>query len=170
MAVILVVGAMILWKQRSVRFGLDILWGLTVWGLMHMAGGNIRVGDDVLYGLVLVPLVPAYDILRYDQVVHAFGFGVATLIGHHLLVPYLREGITRWGVLSFLIVLMGCGFGAINEVIEFIAVVIMPETGVGGYTNTALDLVFNLVGAAMAAGVLRVRRESAVRAGCPIQT
>ena len=160
--VILIVGGLILAKQRTVRFDLTILWGISLWGLIHMAGGNLRVGDDVLYGLVLVPLIPSYDILRYDQVVHAFGFGVSTLIAHHLLRPYLREGITRWGALSVLIVLMGCGFGAINEVIEFIAVVVMPETGVGGYTNTALDLVFNLLGAIGAVMFLSWRRRSEV--------
>lgn len=46
-----------------------------------------------------------------------------------------------------LIALMGCGFGAINEIVEFLAVVALPETGVGGYANTLLDLVFNFVGA-----------------------
>jgi hypothetical protein len=72
--VILIVAAWVVWKQRSVRFDLPILWGLTIWGLLHMAGGNIRVGDDILYGLQLIPVV-----LRYDQLVHAFGFGTGTL-------------------------------------------------------------------------------------------
>lgn len=150
-AVILLVAAWILWKQRRIRLSLPILWGLTVWGILHMAGGNVRVGDGVLYGVVLVPLIPAYDVLRYDQVVHMFGFGVATLLCQHLLRPYLREGIERIGTLLFLVVLMGSGFGAINEIIEFIAVLAMPETGVGGYTNTLLDLVFNLIGGVLAA-------------------
>ncbi len=157
-AVILIVGAMILWKQRSLRFGPTILWGLTIWGLAHMAGGNIRIGDGILYSLVLVPLVPAYEVLRYDHAIHAFGFGVTTLLCYHLLKPYLKEGITRWGMLLFLIVLMGSGFGAINEIVEFVAVATMPETGVGGYTNTALDLVFNLIGGVGAVGYLAWRR------------
>ncbi len=150
-AVILLVGAWILWKQRRIKFGLPILWGLTAWGIMHMAGGNVRVGDGVLYEVILVPLIRDYDILRYDQVVHMLGFGIATLLCHHLLRPYLRDGIERTGTLLFLVVLMGSGFGAINEIIEFIAVVAMPETGVGGYTNTLLDLVFNLIGGVVAA-------------------
>ena len=151
-------------KQRQIRFDRSILWGLTVWGLLHMAGGNLRVGNGVLYGLTLIPLVPRFDIVRYDQLVHTFGFGVATLIGHHLLRPYLREGIDRWGTLSFLIVLMGAGFGALNEIVEFIAVVAMPETGVGGYENTLLDLVFNLIGGILAVVWLTCQRKRAAAA------
>jgi putative membrane protein len=158
--VVLIVGGLILWKQHAVRFDLPILWGLTIWGLMHLAGGNVRVGGEVLYNLVLVPLVSEpYNILRYDQVVHTFGFGVATLVCHHLVRPYLREGIDRWGTLSFLIVLMGSGFGAINEAIEFLAQVTVPETNVGGYENTALDLVCNLIGGVLAVTFLAWRRK-----------
>jgi hypothetical protein len=152
-AVILLVAAWVVWKQRSVRFDLPILWGLTIWGLLHMAGGNLRVGDDVLYGLQLIPVV-----LRYDQLVHAFGFGTATLVCHHLLKPYLRDGIDRWRTLSILIVLMGSGLGAMNEIIEFIAVKTLPETNVGGYDNTLWDLIFNLIGGLLAVAWLTVRR------------
>jgi len=45
--------------------------------------GNLRVGGEVLYNLQLIPVV-----LRYDQFVHAVGFGTATLVCHHLLRPY----------------------------------------------------------------------------------
>jgi len=148
--VVITVVICILAAQSRVHFGLPILWGLTLWGLLHMAGGNISVGDGVLYEVILIPLVPRHDILRYDQVVHFFGFGVATLVCHHLLCPYLRADVGRWGVLAALIVLMGAGVGAVNEVLEFVAVILVPETGVGGYTNTLLDLVFNLAGAAAA--------------------
>ena len=151
--VILIIAAWVVWKQRSVRFDLPILWGLTIWGLLHMAGGNIRVGDDVLYGLQLIPVV-----LRYDQLVHAFGFGTATLVCHHLLKPYLRDGLDRWRTLSILIVLMGSGLGAINEIIEFIAVKTLPETNVGGYDNTLWDLIFNLIGGLLAVAWLTLRR------------
>ena len=121
-----------------------------------MAGGNVRVGDDVLYGLQLIPVV-----LRYDQLVHAFGFGTATLVCHHLLKPYLREGIDRWRTLSILIVLMGSGLGAVNEIIEFAAVKTLPETHVGGYDNTLWDLIFNLIGGVLAVAWLARRRSVA---------
>jgi len=44
----------------------------------------------------------------------------------------------------------GLGVGALNEIIEFIIAQIVPETGVGGYLNTSLDLVSNLIGAILA--------------------
>ena len=151
--IVLLVAALVLWRQRTVKFTPLILWSLTIWGLLHMAGGNLRVAGDVLYGLQLIPVI-----LRYDQLVHAFGFGTATLVCHHLLLPYLNLEGANWGVLAVLIVLMGCGVGAMNEIIEFFAVVVMPETGVGGYDNTMLDLVFNLIGALLAVTYLTWQR------------
>ncbi len=159
-AVVVMAAALwILWKQRSVKFDLLILWGLTLWGLLHMAGGNVRLADGVLYGANLLSLFPRYHILRYDQIVHLLGFGVATLMCHHLLQPYLHKPLERWWPLAILVVLMGSGLGAINEIIEFIAVETIPETGVGGYQNTLLDLCFNLLGGIIAVMWLTLRRK-----------
>jgi hypothetical protein len=47
------------------------------------------------------------------------------------------------------------GFGALNEVVEFIATRFM-ETNVGDYENTGWDLVANLAGAAIAAVGIRL--------------
>ena len=73
-----------------------------------------------------------------------------TLLCHHMLRRYLRDNIDRRGTLIFLVVLMGSGLGAVNEMIEFLAVLTFPETGVGGYENTMLDIVFNLFGGVLA--------------------
>lgn len=155
--VILVAGGLVVWNQSRIRFDRVVLWGLTLWGLMHMAGGNIRIGDGVLYSMQLVPIAPQHQILRYDQVVHFLGFGVATLVAHHLLRPFLHPNVPISGTMVFLVALMGCGFGALNEIIEFIAVLALPETGVGGYENTMWDLVFNLFGSVTAAVWLWMR-------------
>jgi len=148
--VVIIVVVTIVSLQARVRFARTILWGLTAWGFLHMAGGNVRVGDGVLYEVMLLSLAPRYAILRYDQVTHLFGFGVATLVCHHLLRPHLREGVPGRVTLGALVVLMGSGVGAVNEILEFTAVLLVPETGVGGYTNTLLDLVFNLGGGVLA--------------------
>ncbi len=133
------------------RFDNVILGGLSLWGLAHMAGGGLRVGESVLYKLSLIHLWGSGDslVFKFDQLVHFFGFGVATLVFFHLLRPYLSEKV-NWSVVYFLIVLGGTGFGALNEVLEFMAVAFFSQTGVGGYFNTALDLVFNLLGAIVA--------------------
>jgi len=138
--------------QRVARFPAFILWGLAVWGLAHMAGGGVRVGDGVLYSLVVVPLANAGElaILKYDQIVHFYGFGVATLVLWHVLRRNFPDLDGTKTIYAFA-VLGGMGLGALNELIEFTAVLAFPNTNVGGYFNTALDLVFNTLGALTAA-------------------
>ena len=55
--------------------------------------------------------------------------------------------------------------GAINEIVEFVAVLTMEETGVGGYDNTMCDLVFNLLGGTAAAVLIVRRRKRATEPG-----
>ncbi|MEC9373674.1 MAG: hypothetical protein VYC34_07510, partial [Planctomycetota bacterium] len=52
---------------------------------------------------------------------------------------------------------MGMGLGATNEVIEYAATLLVPETNVGGYVNTARDMVWNMIGSALAAALVVVR-------------
>ncbi len=66
--------------HRRVRLGAALLWSLSAWGLLHMAGGLLHVPDhwptdngSVLYNLWLIP-----GRFKYDQLVHAFGFGITT--------------------------------------------------------------------------------------------
>jgi uncharacterized membrane protein YjdF len=129
-----------------------ILWGLSLWGFMHMAGGGIKVGDGVLYSYQIFHIVGSGEafVLKYDQVVHAFGFFMATLVVLHLLRPYLNEK-ANWKVVYPVAIAAGMGLGALNEIVEFIAVLSFPGTGVGGYYNTAIDLCANGIGATLAA-------------------
>lgn len=136
------------------RFPLHILWGLSLWGLLHMAGGSVPVGDTVLYGYKIYPFLVGEGqlyVLKMDQVIHAFGFGVATLVAHHLLLAHAwRESASRvW--LAVAAVLIGTGLGALNEVIEFLVVLTVEYNGVGDLYNMGLDLIFNLAGALSAA-------------------
>lgn len=139
---------LLLVTRRKSGFTPTILWGLSLWGFLHMAGGGIKVGGDVLYALPLIHIADIGDtmILKYDQVVHFFGFAVATLVVHHLLKRYLSPQ-TNWKVVYPIIIAAGMGLGALNEIVEFAAVLAAENTGVGGYYNTALDLVFNALGA-----------------------
>ncbi|MFP4027741.1 MAG: DUF2238 domain-containing protein [Candidatus Brocadiia bacterium] len=155
--VIVVFFLLILFSQRKVEFPLFILWGLTSWGFLHMGGGHISVGEGRLYDLVLIPIVTRGEdaILRYDHVVHTIGFGMATIVCFHLIKGRLRSD-KRGLVLASLVALMGMGLGALNEVIELIVVLVVPESGVGGYYNTTFDLLFNMIGAILAVLLLRV--------------
>jgi len=150
--VIIVFAVLILLTQRKVEFPLSVLWGLTLWGFVHMAGGHIFLGGTRLYDVVFVHLVKVDndEILRYDQIVHVVGFGVATLVCYHLLSRHLPKGARPTVTLSALVALMGMGLGALNEVIELGVVLVAPQSGVGGYYNTGFDLVSNAVGAILA--------------------
>ena len=132
-------------------FPVPMLWALSFWGLLHMAGGGVPVAGSVLYNLPLVPIaeVQGSVILKYDQAVHAFGFGVTAWLLHFLLTRHYPE--TRGSWTAFALPLFGAmGLGALNEMIEFTAVLAVPDTNVGGYINTALDLCFNALGAFVA--------------------
>lgn len=147
-----------------------ILWLLSIWGLFHMLGGGVWIGDHVLYGQILYPfyLDGDFSLLRYDQVVHAFGFGVAAAMLHGILVR-LAPGVKRFGRIWFP-ALAAMGLSVINEVIEFSAVVLFPDTWVGGYYNVSLDLVFNTLGAFAAVLLIEAvyRPKSAPKPASPI--
>lgn len=149
-------------SNRKMNYPNDILWGLTVWAAMHMSGGGVYVGGAKLYDLMLLPISASYEILKYDQVVHAFGFFVATLVMHHLIAWQLRPGPRGWISLSIVVVMAGLGTGALNEIIEFTATLFFENTGVGGYVNTSLDLVADLVGALAALVFIRIKTSRAV--------
>ena len=166
-ATLLVFLVLIAATQRIARFPVWLLWCLSVWGLAHMAGGGIAVDGAVLYALLLVPIAGAGEltVLKYDQLVHFYGFGVTALVLWHILrrnFPVL-DGTRSIYVFA---VLGSMGLGALNEIIEFVAVVSLPDTNVGGYHNTGLDLVFNAAGAVVAMAAVRMfAKESAAQAG-----
>jgi len=134
--------------QRKAAFPAAILWSLSLWGFAHMAGGGTPVGDTVLYGHVILPIFQSGEIvvLRYDQLVHFYGFGITAWLLWHLLRRHFPNMDGSASIYVFA-VLGSMGLGAVNEMIEFAAVIMFPQTNVGGYVNTALDLVFNAAGA-----------------------
>lgn len=158
--VMLVLIGLVAWTHTRVGFSWLVLWGLAIWGLLHMAGGNIPVGTDsegedvVLYSFRAAPFVP-----RYDQIVHALGFFVATLASWEALRAAVRPlgRLRATPGVAVGVGLMGMGWGALNEVVEFVAVITLPSTNVGGYVNTGWDLVSNLVGATSAALLVYLR-------------
>jgi uncharacterized membrane protein YjdF len=145
--VVLIVALILLVCRLENRFelGAAVLGGLSVWGIAHLAGGVIPLdGDRTLYNAVL-----GVDLLRFDRLVHAFGFGFATLACGKVLARWLPDGRIGPGA-AVLVVLAGLGVGAVNEIVEFGATLFLPETNVGGYVNTGWDLVFDLAGGVVA--------------------
>jgi hypothetical protein len=140
--VLLVGGAAVVAVDRRVRLSRATVWGLIAFGIGHAAGGMVPVGDDTLYGWFLID-----GVVRYDNVQHGVGFGfVGRAVWESLegrLAPPAGE---RASVAWWLIVLGACAAGAVNEVIEYLMVLTIPGTDVGGYDNTARDLIANLIG------------------------
>jgi hypothetical protein len=149
--------------HRSIALTTATLWALSLWGLLHMAGGLVPVPESwpingdirVLYSLWLIP-----ERLKYDQVVHAYGFGVATWVCWQGIRAAIRHGGGDAAPTQGLMVLAataGMGLGALNEVVEFAATLLVPDTNVGGYLNTGWDLVANAIGATAAAILIWLR-------------
>jgi putative membrane protein len=160
-AIMLVLAGVVWGIHQRIGLPRGLIWCLSLWGALHMAGGLMVLPDAFDVGgksAVLYNWHIAGPYFKYDQVVHAFGFGTTTWLcwrGLKALAPDLATP-PGTGALT-LCAAAGVGFGALNEVIEFVITVLVPENNVGGYVNTALDLVYNLVGAVLAAFLIRWR-------------
>ncbi|MCZ6606000.1 MAG: DUF2238 domain-containing protein [Alphaproteobacteria bacterium] len=152
--------AIVAYMDRRVTFSQLALWGLAAWGLLHLAGGQMSIPAEltepgkssVLYNLRLAPFLP-----KYDQVIHAYGFGISVVVAHEALSAHFKRTLPINWPLGAALFLIGLGLGAVNEIIEFTLVLVVPETNVGGYRNTGWDLVSNGVGALAAVFALKAR-------------
>lgn len=125
-----------------------VILGLPLLAIAHLAGGLIRIGNDVLYNASAG--LPAFE---YDHFVHATGVLLGTIV---LWSLFLRPHVDppRRPKLVAVCVLAGLGLGAVNETIEFLTTLAHSGAHVGGYSNTGWDLVSNVVGGATAAAWL----------------
>lgn len=120
--------------------------------VVHLAGGLVQVGDDVLYNTS-----PGPELLRYDHFGHALGVFVGALLVWEVLV---RDAfaVTGRGSLVAVTMLAALGLGAVNEAVEFVATLAHGGSHVGGYTNTGWDLVTNTFAGLLAGVVIHRRR------------
>jgi hypothetical protein len=158
--VVLLAGGVLV-ARSHLRVGLSqpTIWGLVLFGVGHVAGGMVPVGDGILYEVWLLD-----GVVRYDNLQHAVGFG---FVGRATW-EVLRHRFVVTGddvpVVAFWIVVLGAtGFGAVNEIAEYVLTLTLEATKVGGYDNTARDLVANLTGGVLlgwvtARGAGRARR------------
>ncbi len=157
-AIVIAVSVVVVLIHRRVNFSQTALMLLSVWGLIHMLGGLVYVpahwitdnNSGVLYSWWLIPYY-----LKYDNVAHAYGFFVATWVTWECVrtIPGLRKPTVAVLTLCWL---AGMGLGSLNEILEFIAVLTIPNTNVGGYINTGWDLVANAIGALVAVTVVKL--------------
>lgn len=153
-ATLVILIGLLAWADRTMKFQPIAKWGFLAWMLMHMAGGSLYIGETRLYDLILLPIIgEPYSILKYDQFVHFFCYVVFTGLMFSVLKMITRPAPNRF-LFSLILVLAASSVGAFNEIIEFAAVVFFGSTGVGGYHNTCIDLIMNLLGSTCAATIL----------------
>ena len=157
--IVIIMGGVLLTTSYS-KFPQWLLWLLSFWGLMHILGGAVHIDGGVLFGYRIYPFLDLggdFYILKYDQVVHMYLYGVVTFMAHHLLRTTLAIRAHTKLIVLFSI-MASVGVSALNEIMEFIIAVTVERNGVGGYENAMLDLIFNLSGAILALCLYRLCR------------
>jgi hypothetical protein len=122
---------------------------LAVAGAVHLAGGLLPSPDKgapIFYETWLVP-----GVLKFDQAAHAFISAVVTVAVFQALGHVIDEKRAGPGVRAILAMLVCWGFGASNELFEFLSALRFPDAYVGGLENTGWDLAFNALGGVVAA-------------------
>ncbi len=150
-AVMLLSIAIILFINKHFHFYPVVLMSLSLLGLLHLLGGNAYIGEIRLYDLYLIQ-----GIFKYDNFVHMTGSAIMTMLAYAMLNPLLGDDFEKQDLyFILLLVAIAMGLGSINEIIEFVAVLVFDVSEmVGGYTNTLLDLIFNTIGSIIMAVVL----------------
>lgn len=147
-AVIFTFGAVI-WKAlRKYDYPIWMLAALQLAIVIHFAGGFMRIGPDghSLYW-------HEFFGIRFDKIVHVVNSAVGVIVVAHIF----REARLRLAPMSgVIVVLVVCGVGAAIEIIEYFAVKVIVNTGVGDYANTVEDLIMNLVGASAGWWIVRL--------------
>ena len=144
--------------QRIIRFPLWMLWLFSIWGLMHVLGGMVPTPDGVLFAYRIYPFLDLggdFYILKYDQVVHAYLYGVQAIMYYYIIRSFFGVKGYEFGV-WFLAALTSLGFSGLNEIMEFLIAISLERNGVGGYENAMLDLIFNFSGAVIALALYTV--------------
>jgi uncharacterized membrane protein YjdF len=138
----------LVWADKYYEFPVVVLWLVAIWVIMHMCGGGVYIGDVKLYDFMLLDIFDGggeFVILKFDQFVHFYCYVAISAVVYFMLKRHMKK--KQDVALIVFSILAAVGVGLLNEVIEF-AMVVFADAGeaVGGYYNTALDLVFNLIG------------------------
>ena len=131
--------------HRRVRFTPATGWALSVCGVLHMAGGLLP-GRPILYETWLVR-----PVVKYDQFAHFLISAVVTWCCWQVVDRWVDHRRCRPPARAFMAATMAMGFGALNELFEFLSALRFADAYVGGLSNAGWDLVFNFAGAVCAA-------------------
>ncbi len=162
--VIVAAFALLFGTLHITKFPSYILWLISIWGLLHILGGSVQTPDGVLFAYRIYPFLDLggdFYILKYDQFVHAYLYGVMSIVFLHVLRNTLRATGPAW-ILILLAVMASMGVSAMNEIMEFLIAINLDRHGVGGYENAMLDLVFNFGGAVISIMLIHILNKKSV--------
>lgn len=129
--------------DSRVRFSTEVLILLSISGFAHMAGGNVVIGDVLLYESTW------FGFLGYDHLLHVVGLGTGGLAVWEATTRMFRAfGGWPAAVLTFL---GAHAIGTVIEIGEYLSYLIIEGVRVGDYANNMQDLIANMVGALLAA-------------------
>jgi uncharacterized membrane protein YjdF len=117
-------------------------------GLLHLAGGLLPSPDSgapILYETWLVP-----GALKFDQAAHFAISAVVAAVLFEVLGHVVDPRQAGAAVRAMLALLVTWGFGAANELFEFLSAARFPDAYVGDLSNAGWDLAFNTAGSAAA--------------------
>lgn len=151
-AVIVVILLAVFATLKYTKFPHWMLWAFSIWGLMHVLGGLVETRDGVLFAYRIYPFFDGggeFFILKYDQFVHFYLYGLVAAMSYHLLrnILKIRQHLL---LVSLFAIMASVGVSAQNEIMEFLIAVNLERHGVGGFENAMLDLIFNTAGAMVA--------------------
>jgi uncharacterized membrane protein YjdF len=135
--------------HRRWRLPRATLIALTVAGAVHLAGGLLpspAQGAPIFYETWLVS-----GVLKFDQAAHAFISAVVTVAVFQALGHVVDDDRAGPGLRAILAMLVCWGFGAANELFEFLSALRFADAHVGGLDNAGWDLAFNVLGGVLAA-------------------
>jgi len=159
--VIIAAFALLFGTLHITKLPIYLLWMISFWGLLHVLGGAVQTPDGVLFAYRIYPFLDFggdFYILKYDQLVHAYLYGVMSLVFLHILRHTLDAKQQLWIVL-LVAIMASMGVSAMNEIMEFLIAITLERNGVGGYENAMLDLIFNFAGAVLTPLVLLITKK-----------
>jgi putative membrane protein len=154
--IIFVVMAIVLLTLSYTDFPQWQLWLLSVWGLLHVFGGAIKLHGTTLAASHLYPVWNGggdFYVLKYDQILHFILYAIVATMAHHLIRNVI-EVKNNTKMVALLTILISVGVGALNEAAEFFISLNLHKNLSYGYQNVTLNILFNLAGALIAALLL----------------
>lgn len=143
-----IVSAGLLWRWLR-RFYLpwSILLLLQIGLMLHFAGGLVHFDGVRLYDHIFFHI-------RFDKYVHFYNSFAGTIALNQL---FNNDHTSKRRLNDYQLVLFVFGAGIAIELVELLAYLTLPLTGVGNIFNNAFDLVANILGGTLGVIVLRFK-------------